>query len=146
MHPPVPKSPINFQDLFLYLEHISNGACVILVGDMNFPDVNWEQMSAGSSVSEFFCDSMFSLNLIQVIHELTHIQGNTLDTIITNEPEEIYDIIIHDHRQTRSDHYLITFNIRFNRSANNFNSASRTSRIKIQLFVKTKSHELLAFL
>ena len=146
MYAPPSSERSYFQDLFHYLQHISNGARVILVGDMNLPDVNWEQMSASSSVSEFFCDSMFSLNLIQLINESTHIQGNTLDTIITNEPEEIYDIIIHDQRQTRSDHYLITFNIQFNRNANNFNSTSRTGIKKIQLFAKTKSHELLEFL
>ena len=62
-----------FQYLFQHLIDIPNVTHVILVGDLNLPDVNWEQMSATSSTSEFVCDSMFSLNLIQLIHEPTHI-------------------------------------------------------------------------
>ena len=54
MYAPPSSERSYFQDLFHYLQHISNGARVILVGDMNLPDVNWEQMSASSSVSEYY--------------------------------------------------------------------------------------------
>ena len=107
-------------------------------------------MSATSFTSEFVCDSMFSLNLIQLIHEPTHIQGSTLDIIATNQPEQIQDIIVHNQSQTHSDHYIITFNIQYrnncyNRNTSNFKSTTRTKR-KIYLFTKTNSQELFEFL
>ena len=41
----------------------------------------------------------------------SHIHGGILDLVVTNNPEEISNIIIDSSSQSLSDHYMIQFNI-----------------------------------
>ena len=59
-----------------------------------------------------FCELTLSLNLVQLINEATHTHGNCLDLVLSTNP----DIVLHLKVDpitcaTKSDHYLITFNI-----------------------------------
>ena len=55
---------------------------VILLGDFNLPDINWETMCGNCQASDDFCDMTFELNLIQFITCPTHIHGNILDPMM----------------------------------------------------------------
>ena len=86
---------------------------LVLLGDFNFGDINWESLDGYSPLSKRFCDIIFDLNLIQLIDQPTHTAGNILDLILTNIPDSIFNIHIYDNPPLPipSDHYIITFNI-----------------------------------
>jgi hypothetical protein len=98
-------------DIITCLHVIPPNSHLVLVGDFNLPDVDWEQLYGRSPSSNMFCESLFNLNLLQLVLEPTHIHGNTLDLIITNHPDKICNISIAPSQQPSSDHYLITFQI-----------------------------------
>ena len=54
---------------------------VIIVGDFNFPDINWGTLTGSSTPSKELCNLIFNLNLIQFVEQPTHILGNMLDLI-----------------------------------------------------------------
>ena len=56
---------------------------LLLLGDLNFPDVNWSTLSGHTPLSTHFCDLIFELNLNQQVTEHTHKGGNLLDVILT---------------------------------------------------------------
>ena len=66
-----------------------------------------------SSNSNLFCDFIFQYNLSQLIESPTHIQGNTLDLVLTNDPELVSDLSIHTHlsHTLNSDHFIIPFTV-----------------------------------
>ena len=60
-----------------------------MLGDLNFPDVNWDSLSGTSFISSSLCEEFFNLNLSQLVTEPTHNKGNLMDVILTNAPELI---------------------------------------------------------
>ncbi len=54
----------------------------------------------------FLCDTLFSLNLVQLVTEPTHIHGNILDIIATNVPQRIVNLEVNTSRYNYSDHYF----------------------------------------
>jgi len=84
---------------------------VILLGDFNLPDINWETMCGNCQASDDFCDMTFELNLIQLITCPTHIHGNILDLILTNDEDLITNVSVNapDCSQISSDHFSISF-------------------------------------
>ena len=81
----------------------------LLLGDFNCPDIDWSVMTASSHFSSSLCDTLFSLNLVQLVTEPTHIHGNILDIIATNVPQRIVNLEVNTSRYNYSDHYFITF-------------------------------------
>ena len=77
LFPPSP-SDLYLHDLFLTLP---NHSYLIILGDFNFPDINWSTLTATSPLSSSFCDNLFSTNLIQYVNESTHLHGNLLDLL-----------------------------------------------------------------
>jgi len=93
---------------------------IILVGDFNFPDINWATLSAHSPSSTSFCDFVFDSNLTQLIDSPTHSRGNILDLILTNTSHAICSIEISSiPHQMESDHAIITFETNLSVSAYN---------------------------
>ena len=84
-----------------------------LLGDFNFNDINWDSLDGFSPTSTKFCDIIFDLNLTQLINQPTYIAGNILDLILTNFPDSIFNLHVHDTLPLpiSSDHYIITFDI-----------------------------------
>ena len=77
----------------------------ILVGDFNYPGINWELMSSNSAAQDFFdvvCDKF----LTQHVDFPTHISGNTLDLVLTNVPNRILNVCEHG-KLGNSDHVII---------------------------------------
>ena len=55
-------------------KHLSNlsDTCLltIVVGDFNLPDINWETLLGGTSISNQFCEQVFDLNQEFIITEV----------------------------------------------------------------------------
>ena len=82
----------------------------IMVGDMNFPNTDWDSFSSTNKTERLFLDTFNDLSLSQLVHEPTHILGNTLDYILTDKPENISCIQVDsDSGFGGSDHFPITF-------------------------------------
>ena len=84
---------------------------LILMGDFNLGDINWDSLCGQSPVSLKFCDVIFNLNLVQMIDVPTHTAGNILDLVLTNVPDNISNLRIHCDPPLLipSDHFVITF-------------------------------------
>ena len=83
-----------------------------MMGDFNFGDINWQTLSAESSVSDAFCDFVFNNNLEQLIQSPTHCLGNIFDLVITNCSSLVDSPTVMSTGLTDTcDHCIITFNI-----------------------------------
>ena len=81
---------------------------IILVGDFNLPDVDWDTLTGTSLSSKSFCDFVFQNNLSQLIHTHTHLKGNILDIVLTNSDELISNVeVTPPCHSLSSDHYII---------------------------------------
>lgn len=107
-----PNAALNYcQSLITYLHSLSldNSKKLFVVGDFNFPDINWHTMTSTAQSSSLFCDYVFENNLTQMIQCPTHIKGNILDLVLTNSDDLISDIAVHPPSNTclNSDHFFI---------------------------------------
>ena len=86
---------------------------LVQLGDFKFKDIDWASLDGTTSLSINFCDTIFELNLTQLINQRTHIAGSILDLIVTNSPDSIFNLHIHDNLPLPipSNHYTITFDI-----------------------------------
>ena len=80
----IPPTITQYENLFDFL----NGAIIgsvnlIVLGDFNTPDIDWNTLSDFSPVSRQFCDLIFDSELSQLINCPTHIHGNILDLLLT---------------------------------------------------------------
>lgn len=82
----------------------------LIIGDFNMPDIDWSTLSAVSQKSDLFCDTIFNCNLTQLINKPTHKQGNILDLVLTTDPDNTCNLVVHDESTTfsSSDHYTIS--------------------------------------
>ena len=107
-----PNSDQNYiSDLTEYLSSLRHTENLIILGDLNLPDVNWGSLSGMSFISSSLCEEFFNLNLSQLVTEPTHNKGNLLDVILTNTSELIDKVCVssilpHD---LSSDHYIVKF-------------------------------------
>ena len=85
----------------------------ILIGDFNYPHINWETFGA-STDSVNFRDLCLDKFLIQMVTESTR-GGNILDLILTNIPNEVVKVET-SAPLANSDHNIVTFHITHNRS------------------------------
>ena len=86
-----PNSSITqYENLFNFLNSTNIGSVnLIILGDFNIPDIDWNTLSGFSPVSRQFCDLVFDSGLSQLINCTTHIHGNILDLLLTNSEELI---------------------------------------------------------
>ena len=84
-----------FQELFEFLTSFNATDDLVLLGDFNFNDINWESLYGFTPHSAKFCEIIFDLNLCQLISEPTHIHGNILDLVLTNNPDQLFDLTVH---------------------------------------------------
>lgn len=71
-------------DVHNYLQSLSDYNNLIIIGDLNHPDINWNNLSASTPISSSFCDIVFNLNLTQHVTKSTHLNGNILDVVLSN--------------------------------------------------------------
>ena len=86
---------------------------LLVLGDFNFPDIDWELLSGTSKHSINFCNLTLQLNMCQLVVSPTHRAGNILDLVITTNDELVQDIVIHHDFPPglSSDHFIITLRV-----------------------------------
>ena len=98
---------VEFVDfLRMKLSHHNN---YILLGDLNYPNIDWQHISSGFPMESYFLDFFIENNLIQYIHEPTRGQ-NILDLCIGPPNVSISNVEIHEEFST-SDHSYFTFDL-----------------------------------
>uniref|UniRef100_A0A1X7SGX5 Endonuclease/exonuclease/phosphatase domain-containing protein n=1 Tax=Amphimedon queenslandica TaxID=400682 RepID=A0A1X7SGX5_AMPQE len=83
---------------------------VILLGDFNAPDIDWATLTGSSPFSNVICDLIFHNNLDQLVNSPTHIKGNLLDLIITNDCSLIEHVNVSS-SPSFSDHFIVFFQV-----------------------------------
>ena len=85
----------------IYYKHLSDllfslplDGNVLIMGDFNLPDIDWDLLNGGTRFSSNFCDLTADLNLRQLVVSSTHKAGNILDLILTNSDNFIDDVVI----------------------------------------------------
>jgi len=81
----------------------------VLVGDFNFPDIDWATF-CGSSISNKFCDLYDLLFQLNLFIESTHNHSNTLDLVITSDEDIPHNITVHLH-DYQPDHFTISSSV-----------------------------------
>ena len=124
-------------------------ATCYLVGNFNFPNIDWHSLTPPSSdiCTADFCDMLNDHFLVQCnFHStkmLNETDGNIPDLILTKTPDLVSNVEVLTDR-FNSDHFPVTFNIKF------LSSRSRTSvPRKIYNFKKvdfTELNELLKYI
>ena len=105
-HPP----DIYVTSLLTYLNDlVSSFDRCIIVGDFNFPDINWSTLSASSSLSYTFCEFVFDCNLSQHVMHPTHVKGNILDLVLTTPHVNVDMVSVHSSSNNFSDHFMVSF-------------------------------------
>lgn len=88
-------------------------ASVILFGDFNFPNIDWNSLSSGHQFDNEFIDLALTFNLSQMITKPTrvsHHSSNILDLCLTTDPSHVNNIT---HLPAISDHNVIHLNLQF---------------------------------
>ena len=99
-------------DLCNYLSDLSSNNKVIILGDFNFPSINWQSLLGTSETSILFCDFVYDNNLDQLVTEPTHVKGNILDLILTIVSDNIKDVSVYSRNIPFSiDHFIISCSI-----------------------------------
>ena len=99
-------------DLCNYLSDLSGNNKVIILGDFNFPSINWQTLLGTSETSSLFCDFVYDNNLDQLVTEPTHVKGNILDLILTNVSDNIQDVSVYSRKIPLStDNFIISCSI-----------------------------------
>ena len=96
------------------LEYLSSLSChdhLLILGDVNLPDVDWENYQGHSDFSSQFCDKIFELNLEQLVDKPTHINGNILDVILANFVINQPTVSDAHPQGLSSDHFIINFSV-----------------------------------
>lgn len=107
-----PPNSADTNQLLAYLAELLINDRVLILGDFNYPDINWQAMSAVYPASDTFCDFVYDNGLTQLIQDPTHCQGNILDLLLTNSPSSVAGISVSNSNFTiASDHFPIYFTI-----------------------------------
>lgn len=109
-----PNSPLSliasFTQQICQLTKTNN--TVILTGDLNHPQIDWLSLSGNSPSGQLICDCFFQSNLVQLIHDPTHIGGNILDVVAIQNPNLVSNLTINPPPVTiKSDHHIINFTL-----------------------------------
>ena len=104
--PPNPRTN-SFVDLVDFLTSLSQvEKNLIIIRDFNLPDICWTSLSGSSLLSNLFCDFVFESNLSQLISCPTHVKGNTLDLLLTNNENLVRHLSVESTPISQlSDHY-----------------------------------------
>jgi len=85
----------NIQDLYSYITTLTSSASVVLMGDFNSSDIDWQLFASSTVSSDHLCDLIIDHNLFQLVDVPIHIYGNILDLIITSDTDLIDDLVVH---------------------------------------------------
>ena len=99
--------------LFIIHRQISNMSNVVIGGDFNFADINWDSWSttkpSAATDHRYFLKFLFENSLSQVVMVVARLLSNSiLDLLTTTNPSLLNSIETHT---GISDHLLVTFDI-----------------------------------
>ena len=111
IYAPPDSTVLYISSLVNYLTDIaSSSSKCIIVGDFNFPDIDWSSLQGSSFLSNYFCEFIFDCNLTQHVTEPTHVKGNILDLVLTSPSITIDQLSVNSSSDANlSDHFLIHF-------------------------------------
>ena len=83
---------------------------ILVMGDFNLPDIDWESYSTKISSNNKGCHQIFlnclaECNLRQMVNRPTHFKGNILDLVLTSDSEFIEKVEVVE--PGLSDHFLV---------------------------------------
>ena len=81
----------------------------VMIGDFNFPDINWISGTTGNKGREFY-EAVEEAFFEQHVTEATHSSGNLLDLILCNSGE-IIKMVTMEGKIGKSDHEIISFEL-----------------------------------
>ena len=110
--------PNNDQMLFDTLAEVYKRP-LLLIGDFNYPDIDWSISYRGSVNSQRFVDCVDEGFLMQNAFDGT-CNGTILDLVVTNEPEMIDCVTVLD-TFSSSDHNLLQWEVKLSPAASVFN-------------------------
>ena len=105
-----------------FISSIAIGKDIILLGDFNQPDINWENLASSNCSSKLFCNFVFDSNFLQLVKSPTHVKGNILDLILTNSENLVQKLSVHSNEpfpSMKSDHIMLSFTTPFQLSKTN---------------------------
>ncbi|GAB0207904.1 mitochondrial enolase superfamily member 1 [Grus japonensis] len=94
---------------FKELREASRSTALVLMGDFNLPDVNWEHHTADTSRSRRFLKHLDDSFLVQLLKEPTR-KGALLDLLLVNREGLVGEVAIGG-RLGHSDHEVVEFKI-----------------------------------
>ena len=116
---PPNSSEIYQQEILRYIATLPSGVnTILLLGDFNVPDIDWNTLSARSPFSRDLCDTLLKYSYLQLIQSPTHTQGNVLDLLLTNAPHRLCTISIEASNVLKSDHFVVSAAIQCLRNNN----------------------------
>ena len=89
----------------------------IIIGDLNYPDIDWDGGTAGSR-GRGFLEATQNRFMEQYVTEPTHVSGNILDVILCDKEDLIRSVKM-EGRIGKSDHDMISFDISIEKIRNN---------------------------
>ena len=106
----------NFYQLQKYFSSISASnkfKYSYIIGDFNCDSMNWHLNSSSNSTHSHFLNLFNDLGLTQLVQTATHKHNNILDIFLTDSPDMVEDINVHDPGSfIHSDHSPITSGIK----------------------------------
>jgi len=87
----------------------------VLVGDVNFPYIDWKSFSTvgGDRNHEIFLDACLSNGLSQFVDFPTHACGNILDVVLCNDDSLVLDVSEDEPFAATCDHSAVKFVLNF---------------------------------
>jgi len=110
----VPPNASKYYHLALhcYLKSITSKDYLEVLGDFNFPGIDWVTLSGVCKHDEEFCDVIYDCGLSQLVYEPTYSLGNILDLVLTSDPNLIARVeVCRAALPLSSDHFPVFFEI-----------------------------------
>ncbi|GAB0204012.1 mitochondrial enolase superfamily member 1 [Grus japonensis] len=124
---PPSQADTNNELFFKELREASRSTALVLMGDFNLPDVNWEHHTADTSRSRSFLKHLDDKFLVQVLKEPMR-KGALLDLLLVNREGLVGEVAIGG-RLGHSDHEVVEFKIFGDRRK----TAPKTSTLELRL-------------
>ena len=104
-------------DTYVDAEKYYNALCqkyskIILIGDLNLSSVsNWDNPISNNILEQKYITLFEDLGLIPLVNQPTHIRGNVLDQVFTNQPHLVKNLKINPNEICNSDHFSLSFEL-----------------------------------
>jgi hypothetical protein len=82
---------------------------ILMLGDLNLPDINWESLTADQPISADMCETLDLYSLYQInLNPSRRTNNNVLDIVLSNDPDSIVNIHTCE-SLLKSDHLQLNF-------------------------------------